>query len=497
MAAPRRVSGWLAAVVTGVSVACGQPAGQPVAVSHRGDAGMPAPRTAASAVYDAADGTVVMFGGSDRTGTLRETWTWDGSSWRRQHPTVSPPAREFALMAYDPALRQVVLFGGETCPPPARNDLIGCGKDYVTLADTWTWDGHTWTDLHTAHAPDVPLPGVTSAGADADIARGRLTLVTAGKPDPDFLVQTWILANGDWQRLHPRHSPPAYDFAGPAFDSSGGRLILQQQAPPHYMCNQSGCPNRPALLYDTTWSWDGSDWRDLGLAARAPHDYGQLISTGRSGVFMIGGSGQYLWNGSTWNPGQELPPSIFGNNAQRIEWTAAYHEPTRRVVLTGGRAFETNHLYADTVGWDGASWKTLVPAPPTPGPRQLPPCSPSEAYSLMDGTGSGGVYIEFAEPPAGPCHLHVNVVVTLGDAAGAIAHVENNPATQPVDGDLTFDGGGQAVFFVFEHVCWPDVMTWTLQAGDLRVTGTTRSATCSSAGRARITSSVNATPSEA
>ena len=31
--------------------------------------------------YDAADGTLVLFGGEGRSGSLGDTWTWDGSAW--------------------------------------------------------------------------------------------------------------------------------------------------------------------------------------------------------------------------------------------------------------------------------------------------------------------------------------------------------------------------------------------------------------------------------
>jgi hypothetical protein len=433
-----------------------------------------------------------MFGGSDRTGVLSETWTWDGKTWRRQHPAVSPPAREYALSAYDPAGKQVVVFGGETCPPPGPDDLIGCGKDYKTVADTWAWDGSTWSQVHTTHVPEVPIAGETSAGMATDRAHGRLMLVTAGKPDPDFRVQTWALANGDWQRLHPRHPPAAYEFTGPAFDSISGRLLLQQAAPPHYMCNQNGCPNRPALLYDTTWSWDGTDWHDLGLAARSPHDYGHLLPMGPAGVFMIAEGGQYEWTGSSWNSGQELPPAIFGDVAQRIDWMAAYYEPSHQVVVTGGRAFETNHLYGDTVGWDGIRWATLVRAPILSAPVPLPPCSPAKAYAEMV-EGPSTIVVQFAEPPAGPCQMHVNVVVTLVDSTGVVP-MGNNPATQPVNGDLTWAGGGQAVTFVFEGVCQlNNPVTWNLQAGDLQLSGLA-GGPCPPTIPPRITSSAEATP---
>ena len=77
--------------------------------------------------YDAATRNVVLFGGTARHGALGDTWTWDGSTWTKQAPKTSPPARFGASMAYDAATGNVVLFGG----------LNGAGVR--PLNDTWTW----------------------------------------------------------------------------------------------------------------------------------------------------------------------------------------------------------------------------------------------------------------------------------------------------------------------------------------------------------------------
>jgi hypothetical protein len=88
--------------------------------------------------YDAATGEVVLFGAGNFD---RQTWTWDGTTWTRQHPAAHPSARSDAAMAYDAATGNVVLFGG-----------IG-GRTDQLLSDTWTWDGTTWTREHPATRP--------------------------------------------------------------------------------------------------------------------------------------------------------------------------------------------------------------------------------------------------------------------------------------------------------------------------------------------------------
>jgi hypothetical protein len=86
----------------------------------------PPVRDAAAMAYDAATGTVVLFGGGQgRAGNLSDTWTWNGTTWTRQTPATHPAARFDAAMAYDAATGTVILFGGSGSKGP--------------LADTWTW----------------------------------------------------------------------------------------------------------------------------------------------------------------------------------------------------------------------------------------------------------------------------------------------------------------------------------------------------------------------
>jgi hypothetical protein len=85
--------------------------------------------------YDAAAGTVVLFGGNSLGAgpehLFADTWTWDGTTWTKQAPAASPPARWRPSMAYDAATSNVVLFGGQTA-------IRGTPRD---ISSTWTWGG--------------------------------------------------------------------------------------------------------------------------------------------------------------------------------------------------------------------------------------------------------------------------------------------------------------------------------------------------------------------
>lgn len=487
------------AAVLFLAAACGNS----LVIDHSGDPGTPMPRAGASAAYDAANGTIVMFGGANRSGVLNETWTWDGAGWRLHHPKTSPPAREFAYMGFDPATGRVVLFGGLSCPPPAIDELLGC--EYQTqstaLNDTWTWDGGDWSVLETKHVPQVLGFRCCFGGAAADTGDSDLILVTVAPHDPDYMAQTWVLKDGDWQRLHPKHSPLAQEFSNPAFDSVSGRLIVQQDAGPHEMCPSTGCVDRPHLRYDTTWSWDGSDWNDLGHSVNTPHGYGNLLSVGQHGLLEIEANGVSHWNGSSWGQPLPLPEAVSPMLRPRYDWTAAYHSPTGRLVLVGGRIFEGNHLFGATMAWDGSMWVTVVPAPPSP-PAPLGRCSEKKASSgisaFLGTTNSDPVqlWLAFFEPLAGPCHLTTTVVLTLRGANGSPLAIPGNPSAQPVDADLTWDAGGQRVTFSVTGLCaLGPAVSVEIRAGDFQYLDQSYRGPCSSDSQSApsISSSVHPT----
>jgi hypothetical protein len=93
----------------------------------------PPARDGASMAYDAATTQLVLFGGYN-TNYDNDTWAWGGTTWSQVDDsadpgcttacTSSPPGREFASMAYDPATAQLIL-------------LYGAGS--ISLSDTWAY----------------------------------------------------------------------------------------------------------------------------------------------------------------------------------------------------------------------------------------------------------------------------------------------------------------------------------------------------------------------
>ncbi len=127
----------------------------------------PPPRQSAGAAYDPTTKTVVLFGGWDNSKNgvaLGDTWTWDGVTWTRQFPPVSPPARySRESMVYDPATQTVLLFGGY------GSDTGGYGG--APFGDTWEWNGRTKTWRQRSAVKPVPEVGDARIRSNHQIRR--------------------------------------------------------------------------------------------------------------------------------------------------------------------------------------------------------------------------------------------------------------------------------------------------------------------------------------
>jgi hypothetical protein len=171
----------------------------------------PTPRAYAAMAYDAATGTVVLFGGLGKSRALGDTWTWNGTTWTQQHPAVHPGARTNAAMAYDAATGNVVLFGGYTSKG-AR-------------ADTWTWNGTTWTRQSPATSP--PARGEAQMAYDAATGTAVMFGGVGTFGANDLLDDTWTWNGTTWtQPAAGPHSPPRRAQGAMAYDADAGNVVM-------------------------------------------------------------------------------------------------------------------------------------------------------------------------------------------------------------------------------------------------------------------------------
>lgn len=208
-----------------------------------GAPGSPPARDQAGVTWDFGRGRLVVFGGGDDTGAVfGDTWEWDPgtNTWANVTPAISPTARRFCAITFDPSNGKILLFGGldasgthlndtwtfdgttwtQLSPsgslPPVRRqhhlvtrldfgDVILCGGQDATLSgsakwriDTWRWDGAHWIQIPTSAHPN----GQVANDAAYDLIRQRIVLTggngTGGSPtgttaEFDARTNDWII----------------------------------------------------------------------------------------------------------------------------------------------------------------------------------------------------------------------------------------------------------------------------------------------------------------
>lgn len=298
----------------------------------------PAPfaRSFASMAYHPPTGQVMLFGGlicqGNQCTDQDDTWTWDGTTWTSRSPSNSPASRYGATLAYHEPSQRLVLFGGVDCT----------GPDCVDLADTWTWDGNTWTK----EEPSASPPERSDAAMTFDAERGVIVLFGGQDTGGVLLDDTWTWNGSTWTEQNPSSRPSPRFGAGLAFDAARGVSVLL-----------GGSDNGTSNLADT-WTWNGETWAQQNPAssptprALAAMEYDRA----RNLVVLFGGVNDgnqalgdtWTWDGSTWT--QRSPSN---SPSPRYGAAIAFNGGTNNVVLFSG----TNGNN-DTWIWNGSSWSS-------------------------------------------------------------------------------------------------------------------------------------------
>jgi hypothetical protein len=264
----------------------------------------PSIRYGASMAYDPATGQLVLFGGAHPESTFGDTWTWNGTTWTQLFPATSPSPRFGASMAYDPATGQLVLFGGFVV------------RGSVPFADTWTWNGTTWTQLSPVTSPSPRF----DASMAYDPATGQMVLFGGGSSS-GALGDTWIWNGTTWTQLSPATSPSARDLASMAYDPATGQLVL------------FGGGSSSDVPFGDTWTWNGATWTQLSptTSPLARYDASMAYDPATGQLVLFGGDGDGGLLADTWTltstsmtvPGAPtLDSATPGNTHILVTWTA-------------------------------------------------------------------------------------------------------------------------------------------------------------------------------
>lgn len=217
----------------------------------------PPVRTNGTMAFDRVARKLVLFGGYNGHQFLGDTWSFDGSTstWTQEHPTTSPTAVTGPMMFTDPANGRADEYGGfdgnlyqlrtfqwrgtdwkqvrtstsafarsiavVATDSATKNTVLFDGLGDVNPYNTWTFDGHDWTELNLSVQPPSRYG---SPGAYEP--RLNLVIVFGGGEGGGVINDTWAWTGSAWKQLSPAQSPSAREGYGMTYDPAIGHIVI-------------------------------------------------------------------------------------------------------------------------------------------------------------------------------------------------------------------------------------------------------------------------------
>lgn len=311
--------------------------------------------------------------------------------WTNVTKSYAPPARTQDMMAYDPAIHAVVLFGG---------NLPSAG---AAFSDTWLYRAGNWSEVHGLR---VTPPG-RWAGSMVYDPQLEAVVLFGGRNATSAMNDTWVFRGGAWSLFAPARAgapSPRLD-AAVTFDPKIPGLLLYGGG----YGNLPAGSGSPWTADSGTWVLNKSGWTNVSKTAGA--GVGPLLN-GKMAYFpplgeaiLVGGTnassgsnsgyGNQTWafvNGSwTRLPLSTAPPT---NN---VLGELAFDAILRKAVLFGGQtasSWEDNDTWIFT-GHLWENWTAHVGvAPPPRGPSGLAYDAADGHLLVFGGTHNAGTYVE-------------------------------------------------------------------------------------------------------
>ena len=277
----------------------------------------PPRRTLMSFAYDERRNVVVMFGGFDSAGVRTDTtWEYDGVRWIERTPAVRPSPRASASFACSPTT--CVLFGGDT-------GSVGSAAD----AETWSWDGATWTQMQGAGPP-----GRLDAGLAYDTANGVFILAGGHHQSGSARIDTWELSADHWIEKTGTQLPATPTTVSAAYEKTESAIYANAASSIHEY-GATGWVATTSVVGQNLLAWNEKRRRLNALS------YSQINSV-------------FEFDGTTWAATTHSRPS--GTTHAHVTYAPASGRTILFERLTG------------TWAWDGSAWRLLAP-PASPSPN--------------------------------------------------------------------------------------------------------------------------------
>lgn len=369
----------------------------------------PSARSFAAGVYD--NGAFV-FGGTNGSTALADTWVWFGNEWVTFVGSPSPPGRSMAAIAYDASVQNAVMFGGNSSP---TSDIPPTGD--TPLGDTWTNTSGTWANT------GVSGPLAREGAAMVYDVLHTNTVLFGGYAGGTSFRDTWIWNGSAWNQQSPANFPSARYLHSMVFDSTRNQVLM------------FGGVNGSGVYMNDTWTWDGTNWTQRTPPNRpsARCAFAMVYDAVHGRVVLSGGLGgggalndTWVWDGVNWT---ELTPAT--SPTIRYGAAAAFvSSPIAQFLLFGGNNGTSN--LNDTWVW----------ASPYLASAKLPEAVSNQPYSYtLAPFGSVPPYKFHAD---GVPFSFSNVGLTLGQSTGAITGTMNAVPGQTIPFGVTIqDAQGQ------------------------------------------------------
>jgi hypothetical protein len=210
----------------------------------------PTQRWRSNLAYDARDGYLLLFGGTNSAGTaLTDTWEFANDSWTELSPTGTIPSNVYrTTMVYDAFDREIILFGGTTTSGSSSSS-------------TFAYVNDSWKDISPAKSPLARVYEYIQydpAESAVIMYGGQSCSACSAYND------TWAFQNDTWTNITSQvgEAPPSEALSYMEFDPVGNYLLMY------------GGTNSPqSAYYDTTWTF-GLSALVFATATPAPTDIG-------------------------------------------------------------------------------------------------------------------------------------------------------------------------------------------------------------------------------
>lgn len=311
-------------------------------------AASPSRRLAAAGADGAGGLGMVVFGGA-YVGVKGDVWAYSGGAWSTLTP-AAPVYREGAMMAWDSAKKEVVLYGG----------VDPVSTTFYT--DTWTFAGGTWTLVPAKHNPGPLEVGMMSD----DPKDGYVVLFGGFAPNGTAPCGTWKFTGSNWvEVIKSCSAEPVARAAGTmTYDASDGYVLLY-----------SGTNNSFGYTFLDTWAYAAGAWTEIFTAQSPPPLYEAemaydsadgyvLLYGGFNYSYLFADDSNYTWvyHAGVWTNAT----SIFGTQPGAQEFATLVDDPAAGYDLLFGGANPWTGAYDTVYNFTGGLWAKPVLGAPSP-----------------------------------------------------------------------------------------------------------------------------------